>query len=303
MKSSPAANPQLLSTWAEHGVDGLLVRLLKNSEVPDGGSFQTFRYSIVGSVLFGALFLTAIGFFGFHLFRVGLEAPPLAWVVLGPGLFIAGLALWLIGSSILGAIQASMLSTNWVMKVGKGGVWVQLRSYLNHAFEEPDQTALFVPFDEIEGVRRTREIRPLSPTTGRPVTSLELVLRVDTAPIAQALETEAQREGPVQRLLGVRSQTRSMHAPASLAGPGRLRLDWRGRRMLDVLAESGVRVLPAPATNAPLHDTVMVELDQEVRALLARGEKLEAIRLLRDQGHLTSQEAERLIERWSESAA
>jgi len=280
------------------------MRLLRNTAVPTGSSLVVFRTAQVGLALAALAFLGLATLLAAFSWRLLSEIPPIAWVVFAPLFLIALLFLWLLVATVYGAWRAARLPTHWVMKVGQGGVWLQLRSYLNHSFEDNDDTALFLGFDELAGAGRVDEKR-----VGREegetqvVSMLELVVDGDLEEVERALARERARKGPRTSFLGITSTTRAHHRPVFVARPGRIRVEWRGKRMLRVLAQSGVAILPPRTEAGPWGPVPREAVDDRIVELLERGERIEAILLLRDTHGMTLAEAKAFVEDLSDRAA
>lgn len=250
------------------------MRLLRNTEVPDGRSLTTFRTSSLRAGFWALLLLGITCFLGAGFLYAPDDLPRVAWVFLIPigGLFLTVLAI--VSLAALSDFRATFRSSNWVLRVGKGGLWLQLRSFRNTHFEEADETAAFLGFLELAGARRASErIRSGSDDTETTVHWLELVpAEVGLEPLRAAVQAERERKGPTRRLLGISSSGRSRHAPVVVTQDGNVRVDWHGRRMLRVLRKNGVKLLDdvGPMESGERDsDGAILELAEEGQALAA----------------------------------
>ncbi len=220
--------------------------------------------------------------------------PVLLWCVAVPVALGAGLLWLLVFLGLLGALLACFRASNWVVKVSGSGVYLQLRSYLNHHFRADHPTVVFVPFSEIASAGKVRERFTRDGGDG-PVTHsrswLELVLqRADTAELARVLALERTTEAPQRSCLGLRWRTRHRHAPLHVQGDDRIRVDWRP----GVLRAFEARVRPAPGRTSDLD----ASLDPNARllSLVERGEHLAAIDLVRQAHGCGLGEAKRFLD-------
>ncbi len=146
-------------------------------------------------------------------------------------------AYYLAGVLLLGVVILQTLvlarfrSSNWLVQAGHEGLYVQLRSYLNHRFPAGDPTVAFIPYQMIRSARLARGTRTIpdadsrTGVTTKPIRLVQLELVGDTAPLAQALTDERARCGPDWRERGGRS-TRYQHHPVRMVSPATLQLEW-----------------------------------------------------------------------------
>jgi len=141
-------------------------------------------------------------------------------------------AVLLLGVVILQTmVFARFRSSNWLVQAGDSGLYVQLRSYLNHRFPADDPTVVLIPYPMIRSARLafgTRTIPDSDSPRGVTIQSVPLVeleLAGDTAPLARALIDEQSRCGPDWRQRGGRS-TRYQHNPVRLVSPTTLQMEW-----------------------------------------------------------------------------
>ena len=154
-------------------------------------------------------------------------------------------AVLLLGVVILQTlVLARFRSSNWLVQAGDRGLYVQLRSYLNHRFPSDDPSVVLIPFPVIRSARLARGTRTIPDSDSRrgvttqSVRLVELELAGDTALLAQALMDEQARCGPDWRQRGGRS-TRYEHHPVRMVSPTTMQLEWEvvpGREtLLDIL--------------------------------------------------------------------
>jgi hypothetical protein len=141
-------------------------------------------------------------------------------------------AVFLLGVVILQTlVLARFRSSNWLVQAGDSGLYVQIRSYLNHRFPADDPTVVLIPYPMIRSARLAHGTRTIpdsdSPrgVTTQSVRLVELELAGDTAPLARALVDEQARCGPDWRQRGGRS-ARYQHHPVRLVSPTTLEMEW-----------------------------------------------------------------------------
>ena len=221
----------------------------------------------------------------------GRSVHGLEWIVAGPLFFACGSVLLLLIRGGIGAFSASLREPNWVLGVARDGVYLNVRSYLNAATDDPSPTVAFVPFSEIASARKVVErwdLRSRGETTTRYDAFLELALAgVDTSPLADAVRAEAGRPAPERSFLGVRVRTKVLDRPVFVEQPGIVRVRWK-RGMLAAL-EGRVRIgeeLKVRAASTP----------DRIPDLVRRGDRMGAIAAARAQGAKSLAEARSLVE-------
>ena len=194
------------------------VSLMRRADVPSGLR-HVFRYPRTRAVVAAVVAVCA----ACALAVLRWPSPVLAY-------YLA--AILLLGVVILQTlVLARFRSSNWLVQAGDSGLYVQLRSYLNHRFPADDPTVVLIPYSMIRSARLARGTRTIpdsdSPrgVTTQPVRLVELELAGDTAPLAQALTDEQARCGPDWRERGGRS-TRYQHHPVRLVSPTTLQMEW-----------------------------------------------------------------------------
>ena len=279
---------------------------------PSGGgpcapAVLTFRTTPVGS---GVMMLICLGVTGVGIRLLVNDAPHLpwlAWVLAAPILLIGGLIITLVDLAIIGAFRSTSLPSNWAMKVTEYGVFLQLRSHMNHAMEGNENTAVFLPYDELHAVRKVIE-RNDNSGMGGDDTSIARYLElhtedVDTEPLRRAVSEEMRRKGDMRRLLGMTMQSRSGHVPVRVPGPGVIRVDWHGKRMLEVMRRRGIEVLPEWRVTIGESSDDPAEIDAHILELIEEGKRIDAIALTRTRLSLSLTDAREYVEALQQSAA
>src|SRR5262245_21425880 len=190
---------------------------------------QSRLRGLVGSLVFCAILIGLV----FLLWQQ--EFPWFAWGWCA--VLTALLVPWILADAL-----AKFRSTNWLLRLGPDGLWINLRSYQNRHLPEA-ATVLHLPYEEIASARRhidtwTTPARP-SATTGTywKLESLELSLASgETREVAKALADER----------GRRASIKGMHQAVTVPSAGVVRIAWRGhgndvvpppRRVLDELSQ------------------------------------------------------------------
>ncbi|MEM7246955.1 MAG: hypothetical protein AAF533_16520 [Acidobacteriota bacterium] len=149
--------------------------------------------------------------------------------LLGIGLVFG--VIGLVGVLALREFLRTLRTENWLIRVGREGLLVRLRSYRDLHLPEPHPTLLFIDRDEIVSVRGhvERYYRPRNEGSSETVVKvssfLEIVLRdADSSELKRVLEQE--RKLPAAG--GPTVRARSKHRPVSLPEPDVIRFVWRG---------------------------------------------------------------------------
>ena len=196
---------------------------------------------------------------------------------------------------------AKFRSTNWLVRLGPDGLWINLRSYQNHHLPEA-ATVVHLPYAEIASARRHLETwtTPAEPNsyagTYWKQESLELSLvSGDTREIARALADER----------GRRAVVRGKHQAVTVPAAGVVRIGWRGHDndvappLTRVLEELGRHICVDEPTRTDRGDWVKLsdaELDELVAELVRSGDDLEASQLLMRRRGYSATEAHKIVE-------
>jgi hypothetical protein len=228
-----------------------------------------------------------------------------AWWIAVPIVVLAGMIL----SCFLNMLFKAFRPTNWLMRIGPDGLWINLRSYLNRDLA-PAATVLFVPYREIASVHQYT-VRRSERSNGRITVwtdrYLDLQL-VDAAPEEVANEISEERLRMVSReYLGgwVTSRGRNNHVPVTMPHDKLLRLAWRTR--FDVIAPSAKKTLRELAAHctieAPVEKEVgnvkvlsVEEIDSQIIERVETGDTIGAVKLLREERGMSLREAKEFID-------
>lgn len=247
--------------------------------------------------LFGFLFTGAtVGGVGFACWKLWNASIGFLWLVAGPLLALVGGLMALISGALFASFLSSLRGTNWLAILEQSRLHLNLRSYRNGHFGGEHPTVLVLEASEIESVARHTELRTRDGSEGPERTRsqwIELRLKsVDTGAIAAACRAERSAPAPTRRFAGVESSTKHHHVTVCVPGPGRVWVeDLRGlyAGLLDrfTAGEDGRTDL----------DETQADLSVEERALtlLARGERLDALRLVERELELSKREAKEWV--------
>lgn len=214
-------------------------------------------------------------------------------------LWVNEVSIWFIGFAflftmlIVPMVLRSLIgvhrSSNWVMKVDAGGVWLNFRSYMHYQFENAE-SVVFVGYDEIEKVYEQSEIK-IDPGIGdsesRDVRVRSLILELthtDTEEFKAALRAENNRRETTKRFFGlVTTSSRQGHVVLMLKEGNRIEIPWKdprsmGNNVLSPKLEGALEHLRYEVkVDEPLHrqkkgkdqEAELLELIEEDRSLYA----------------------------------
>lgn len=215
---------------------------------------------------------------------------------------------------IVGAFRKRGKPENWILALHRHDLWGNLRSVEN-VEAVPGQTAVQIPYQEIEFVRRV-DHRYTIPSNNRNTRHhrdiyLELQLPSEAiAAIAAELASENKRELPEQTHLGglVKSRTGRAQSPVIIEGDYALRIRF---------SSASVRLRPSLArTMAVLKNYVTArpdfledsdhwqnldesEFDKLVQKLALNGQLIDATKLVRRQKQLSLRDAREYVKKLS----
>ena len=277
------------------------MRLLSLDETPHMLQGTVCRQSrlavLLVSVIMGAMLIGLPAFLVWHA--------PLPWWIKLLGAGLAGLvARWLIGN-----VLKSWRSSNWLLRIAPDGLWINIRSYLNHELP-PGRTIVHLPYEEIAQVcehfwKRTEQSSDGTTMWTDRYLDIRLVEPV-AEPLRAELAEERRRYVANSHLGGLAtSRSRNGHAPVTVPSDNAIRIAWRGRfdwvspSLRRVLRELEGRVAVGSATHSELsssQDLSGEEIDSLTLQLVESGDKMGAVKLLKDRRGYTMTEAHRFVE-------
>ncbi len=259
---------------------------------------RTFRHNPVGDLVMGLVFGLGVLGLGYGVWHEAGRVPALLWLVVGPVALISGALMALVSSTTLRSFRDGLRASNWLARVGPHGLHLNLRSYRNAEGAAAGPTVVLLSFGEIARMARLIEWRVEAARDGGRVkrrgSYLALDLAgVDTTALSAAVEAERRREAPARKGFVSTSSTKHHHVPVLCPTPETIRVDWH-RGLYRALAK---RVAVAPRRVANLDDTLAgLPLEERVAALVRRGERFSAIRLLRTERGLSETGARRWLD-------
>jgi hypothetical protein len=191
-------------------------------------------------------------------------------------------------------VTARFLSSNWLIRMTDHGLFVKLRSYLNHRFPEQDPTVVFLPYSEIRSVRLVKERRELpdrdegnqSSRTIKTRRLIELELAGDSTQLAEALANERKRVFNKPNH-GGGGKTRFHHLPVRLASANLLAVEWsvvpRADKFLDALTRHTLVQCVHDSSKDFVNLQSLSRADQEsrLRELAESGDMIGAVAIAR----------------------
>jgi hypothetical protein len=246
---------------------------------------------LIGNLVFCAILI------GLAVLLWQQEFPWFVWG--GVAVLVAPFVPWILYTAL-----AKFRSSNWLLRLGPDGLWINLRSYQNPHLPEA-ATVLHLPYQEIASARRHIDTwitisEPASDAgTHWKLESLEVSLASgDTGEIAKALVDERGRRGG---LAGIKGTHQAVTVPAA----GVVRIGWRGHgndvvptltRVLDELSRHVKVDEPTRTDRAHWLKLSETELDELVTQLVRSGDDIEASKLLMRRRGCSATEAHKLVE-------
>ena len=272
------------------------MELLATGIVERDRTTRVFRHSPFND-LFGALvFLAVLVGWGFGLTKLAGEVPGYWWIVIGPIALVVGLLCVVVTTTLFGSFRSSLTEANWLARMDPDELFLNLRSYRNRHFTGDDPTVVKIGLAEIRSVGMVTETHVEAPVGSRRSRyrrkrTIELVLDADTAPLAEAVRMERNRQDPRKGSGG--SSLKHHHVLVFVAEPGVVRVEWN-KALFDALAEFG-KVAPERTVDL---DQAFESSTPEERALefAKRGERFRAGRILREELDMEKEAADRWLE-------
>jgi hypothetical protein len=186
-------------------------------------------------------------------------------------------------------VTARFRPSNWLVKMGEAGLYIQYRSYLNYQLPADEPSVVFLSYGEIASARLVRErIKAPDPTEdGATQTNtlryVELELSGDTAPLARALQTEQAENAPMEKHWYGKTSTLYHDHPVTMATAPFLRIRWdvvpSAQKFLDALRPYTPIIEPVFVAQDFVHLKSLTSAEQKkrLRELAQRGDVVAAI--------------------------
>jgi hypothetical protein len=281
------------------------MRLLAPQEMPGVIQGTLCRQSRVTTLLAAVAMLSMlIGIPAFLAWNADLPK----WigvVVFGWGLLIAyWLVRWLGGN-----VVKSWLQSNWLLRIAPDGLWINIRSFLNHEFP-PGRTVIHLPYDEIACVREHVTKRAERTSDGNAEWS-ERYLDIELSnSVPEELRTELAEElrRQVKRShFGGLAESRTRHGNSNVTVPSSnaIRLAWRSRfdwvtpPLRRALRELQGRVAVCEPSRDDFSNWKSMgdgQIDRLTLQLVESGDKMGAIKLLTERRGYTATDARLFVD-------
>ena len=261
-----------------------------------------YRYSLCLPLSFLGVFLVGASGLSFLIITLPAseEKAPL-YVLLG----LCFIAMW----CTRGAFAARRGPQNWLLTTHSHGVTIKFRSFRNHHFSELDRVIAYIPYREIEWVRAcTRKKTTTSDRGGITIETLKCVeirlCAADANKLDELIREEMSRKGPVIKTWYGHTSHRMLHYPIRMIEDGTVRIEWRVRPGVGAFLQSVARhvtVLQPIRIHDDFTKTSLRQLDtarqeERVRSLVAEGDTLSAIKLVRELYTCSIVEAKNIVE-------
>jgi hypothetical protein len=254
------------------------MRLLRSQDVEIGPNDRVFHHARVRALIVWLAGFGAATAFFFHAYTT-------KWL---PGYFF-GSFLLLFLLLTLSMITARFHPSNWLVRMGQTGIYVQYRSYLNYQLRPDDPSVIFLSFGEIASARLVKE-RVETPDTAKPGATqtqylryVELALSGDPTPIADALQAELAEQAPSEKRWYGTSSTLYQDYPVTMSAPATVRIHWDvvpgAQKFLDALRLYTAIDDPVSLTQdfTQLKSLSREDQQKRLRELVARGQNITAI--------------------------
>ena len=184
-------------------------------------------------------------------------------------------------------VMARFRPSNWLVKMGDTGLYIQYRSYLNYPLPADESSVVFLSYGEIASARLVRErVKAPDPSERgaeqtKTLRYVELELSGDTAPLAKALQTEQAENAPMEKHWYGKTGTLYRDYPVTMATSPFLRIRW------DVVP-SAQKFLDALRPYAPIMEPVLVAQDFVHLESLTPEEQKKRLRELAQRGDMVA---------------
>ena len=254
------------------------MRLLRLQDVEIGLNDRVFRHARLRALIVWLAGFVATLVLFFH-----------AYTGKWPPGYIFGSFLLLFVILTLKVVTARFHPSNWLVRMNETGAYLQYRSYLNYQLSANAPSVIFLTVGEIASARVVKECVE-TPNPAKPGTTqtqylryVELELSGDTAPLAEALQTERAEQAPLQKRWYGTSSTLYRDYPVTMTSPPFLRIRWDvvpgAQKFLDALRPYTFIADPVSLTQNFTHLKSLGREDQQkqLRELAARGQTITAM--------------------------
>ena len=233
-----------------------------------------------------------------------------------PFAIVLGLASLVIVPMMLADVRLRFRKTNWTLWAPPGKLLINLRSYQDRSPLDT-QSVVELADNEIAEIRRHEDRYTLPQSSGRrtsyKLVSLDIVLRTpDDGTLAKRIAGCRTAQQPWQKFAGMRSQSNVTLHSVTLPAPDVLRIAWTGGRnhaitpgvkrtlrALETRIHGGAPVLKLDRTSEMTKDA---EIDDRILSLVHAGNKIDAIKILREQRGYSLIEAKQFVDELEEKA-
>ncbi len=196
-------------------------------------------------------------------------------------------------------------SDNWLLKSGKAGLLLQLRSFLNRHLEDENPTILLLPHQEILSVGITREVRekpgPRANSTVREsLTYLEIQTKSEDFGKLEQLMQELKNDRSSEKN---NPSGRFRHYPIQTVSPNIIRLTWKSHQdwirpgIEKTLQALGRFITLHPAQNIdPKEEETLADLERRIVEFCQLGDEISAIKLVKKRYGLDTTRAKVLVQ-------
>ncbi len=282
------------------------MKVYRGCDVSPDGSAVVCRETRWGGLAFALIFIAA--FIG----------PTIFFWIRGIWFFfvVLGLASLVIVPLLIGDVRLRFRQTNWTLWAPPGKLLINLRSYQDRStLERPSVVEL--ADHEIAEIRRHEHRYSTSSGQGRTtfnkLVSLDIVLRTpDDGTLAKLIADRRATPQPWQKLAGMRSRSNVTLHSVALPAPDVIRIAWTGGRNhaitpgvnrvlrnLEARIHVGEPVLKQDRTSDMTKDA---EIDERILTLVQAGNKIDAIKLLREQRGYSLVAAKQFVDELAEKA-
>ncbi len=209
-------------------------------------------------------------------------------------------------------IKKTLDSSNWLLILERDIIFIKFRSYLNAHFPKTDPQIVRLPLGEIESARITKQrITQYSGLQSSRQTSYHTFLdlnlkKQDFSELEQRLKNERNAKAPLRGTM-VKSRSKAMHYPVSIAGTHTIRIEWRSpqdriqpniTKVIALLADRGVKIEPLSkeALDMTLTSSEKMKMEDRILFLAQRGEIISATKLARQAMGMSLTDAKKFVE-------
>ena len=202
-------------------------------------------------------------------------------------------------------LRARKKATNWLVQQSDNGLLIKIRSYLNYHLDPDVISIVEIAYSEMTWMRKVNETKIVNTSDGEAKHQSEyLEIKLQTTnskQLAEHIKAVRKRRAPAVKKWYGSSSTKYQDYPVTMHEDNVLRIEWHVKPSIDELffyAKGHVVLNESIDTETDTTNVEKLTEDEQtklIKALLARGDEIQAIKIVKQLYNFDTTEAFRYI--------